>query len=182
MSADGHVGVYAPLEPGSLVRPARRDWFPLDRPGLRLTHLGRGAVWLALEALGIGRGSRLAMPAYHCGSEVEAAYLAGVDVDFYRVDGQLRVDVDDLARAAEGADAVYLISQFGFPMADPPAGARLVIEDAAHGLFSFDPDGRPLGARGDAAVFSPRKSLGLPDGGAVVVGEGAVRPVEGRPG
>src|SRR5207302_360062 len=102
---------------------------------------------LALEALGLGRGSRVAMPAYHCGSEVEAAHLAGVEIDFYRVDGQLRVDADDLARAAADADAVYLISHFGFPMADIPADARLVIEDAAHGLFSADPAGRPLGSR-----------------------------------
>jgi dTDP-4-amino-4,6-dideoxygalactose transaminase len=179
---DGHIGVYAPLAPGTLVRRPRRDWFPLDRPGLRLTHLGRGAVWLALEALGLGRGSRVAMPAYHCGSEVEAAHLAGVDVDFYRVDGQLRVDAEDLARAAEGADAVYLVSHFGFPMADAPPGARLVIEDAAHGLCSADPAGRPLGSRGHAAVFSPRKSLGIPDGGAVVVRDGSPRAVDRRPG
>src|SRR5205807_8092842 len=110
--------------------PVRRGWFPLDLPDLRLTPLGRGAVWLALEALGLGRGSCVAMPAYHCGSEVEAAHLAGVEIDFYRVDEQLRVDADDLARAAADADAVYLISHFGFPMADIPADARLVIEDA----------------------------------------------------
>ena len=182
MSADGHIGVYPPLAPPSLWRRARHDWFPLDRPGLRLTHLGRGAVWLALEALGLGRGSRLAMPAYHCGSEVEAAHLAGVEIDFYRVDGQLRVDADDLARAAVGADAVYLISHFGFPMAEIPGDARLVIEDAAHGLFSADPAGRPLGSRGDAAVFAPRKSLGVPDGGAALVGRSrALRDVDRRP-
>jgi dTDP-4-amino-4,6-dideoxygalactose transaminase len=181
VSADGHLGVYPPLAPASLVRPARRDWFPLDAPGLRLTHLGRGAVWLALEALGLRAGSRIAMPAYHCGSEVEAAHLAGLRIDFYRVDGELRVDPDDLARAADGADAVYLISHFGFPMAPAPEGARVVIEDAAHGLFSADPAGRPLGSLGDAAVFAPRKSLGVPDGGALVVGDREARRVERRP-
>jgi dTDP-4-amino-4,6-dideoxygalactose transaminase len=138
-------------------------------------------VWLALEALGLGRGSRVAMPAYHCGSEVEAAHLAGIELDFYRVDAQLRVDADDLARAAAGADAVYLISHFGFPMADAPAGSKLVIEDAAHGLFSADPAGRPLGARGDGAVFAPRKSLGVPDGGAVLVRDRELRRVDRRP-
>jgi hypothetical protein len=82
------------------------------------------------------------------------------------------VDADDLARAAAGADAVYLISHFGFPLADPPPGEAPVIEDAAHGLFSADPAGRPLGSRGDAAIFSPRKSVGVPDGGAVVLAGG----------
>lgn len=181
MSADGHIGVYPPLAPESLVRPGRRDWFPLDRPSLRLTHLGRGAVWLALEALGLGRGSRIAMPAYHCGSEVEAAHLAGLRIDFYRVDGELRVDRDDLARVAAGADAVYLISHFGFPLAEAPEEARVVLEDAAHGLFGADPAGRPLGSLGDAAVFAPRKSLGVPDGGAVVLGRGETRRVDRRP-
>ncbi len=100
MSADVLVGVYPTMSLPPLTgrRPPRA--FPFDRPSLRLTHLGRGAVWLALRALGLGPGSRLAMPSYHCGSEVEAARLAGVDVVFYRVDGALRVDEGDLARVA----------------------------------------------------------------------------------
>ncbi len=144
-----------------------RAAFPFDDPGLVPTHLGRGAVWLALQALGLGEGKRIAMPAYHCGSEVEAAHLAGLEIEFYRVDGDLQVDEDDMRRVAEGCDATYLISHFGFPMPEPPPG--VVIEDAAHGLFSAAPDGAPLGSRGDAAVFCPRKSLGVPDGGAVLV-------------
>lgn len=180
MSARPLLGVYPPLEPRAMMGRVRRDVFPWSEPGLALTHLGRGAVWLALEALGLGRGARLAMPAYHCGSEVEAARLAGVEPVFYRVDAELRVDEDDLARAAAGADAVYAISHFGFPMAAAPEG-RPAIEDAAHGLFSLDAAGRPLGSRGAAAVFCPRKSLGVPDGGAVLVREGGARAVERRP-
>ncbi len=136
-------------------------------------------MWLALRALGLGPGSRLALPAYHCGAEVEAARLAGVTATFYRVDGQLQVDEADLARAAAGADAVYLISHFGFPTVLAPAGVP-VIEDAAHALFSSD-GARPIGSRGDAAVFCPRKSLGVPDGGALLVGTGPVAPDGRRP-
>jgi dTDP-4-amino-4,6-dideoxygalactose transaminase len=182
VSADVLIGVYPPAELSAL-RPRRRPpAYPFAEPGLTLTHLGRGAVWLALRALGLGRGSRIAMPAYHCGSEVEAAHLAGIDIDFYRVDAQLRVDEEDLARAAAACDATYLISCFGFPMPQPPAGAR-VIEDAAHGLFSRDAAGRALGARGDAAVFCPRKSLGTPDGGALLLCDEGRRmdAVAGRP-
>lgn len=167
MSSDILVGVYPTMSFAGLVgRPAARA-FPFDRPALRLTHLGRGAVWLALRALGLGPGSRLAMPAYHCGSEVEAARLAGVTVAFYRVDGALGVDEDDLTRAAVGADAVYVISHFGFPTVAAPPGVP-VIEDAAHALFSSEGDA-PVGSRGDAAVFCPRKSLGVPDGGALLL-------------
>jgi len=180
VAAPGHIGVYPPLQPARALAGANRADFPFDEPGLALTHLARGAVWLALRALGLGHGKRLAMPAYHCGSEVEAARLAGLEIDFYRVDARLQVDEEDLARAAAGADATYLISHFGFPMAAPPAGGP-VVEDVAHGLFSAAPDG-PLGSRGDAAVFCPRKSLGVPDGGAVLVREGRAPAPHGRPG
>ncbi len=181
MSADGLIAVYPPLETASLLRRARRDVFPWSEPGLRLTHLGRGAAWLALEALGLGSGSRVAMPTYHCGSEVEAAHLRGCEVVFYRVDGALRVDEDDMRTVAESCDALYLISDFGFPMPEPVPGVA-TIEDAAHALFSLDPAGRPLGSRGEAAVFCPRKSLGVPDGGAILVREGQARLVDRRPG
>ncbi len=165
MSADLLIGVYPTLSIETR-RPPAPPTFPFDRPSLRLTHLGRGAVWLALRALGLGAGKRLAMPAYHCGSEVEAARLAGVAVEFYRVDENLHVDDDDLVRVAARSDAVYVISHFGFPPVVPPAG-RPVIEDAAHALFSLAGDD-PIGGRGDAAIFCPRKSLGVPDGGALL--------------
>ena len=180
MTAPLHVGVYPTLSPRELLGPVRAPEFPFDRAGLAVTHLGRGAVWLALRALGLGPGSRLAMPAYHCGSEVEAARLAGVEFDFYRVDAGLAADLDDLARAGERADAVYLISNFGFPP-PPPPNAKPVIEDAAHGLFSADQQGRPLGSGRGAAVFCPRKSLGVPDGGALLLAGRAAASADGRP-
>ena len=166
MSGDLLVGVYPTMSVRGMIGRRAPHPFPFDSPALRLTHLGRGAVWLALRALGLGPGSRLAMPSYHCGSEVEAARLAGVAVTFYRVDGRLRVDEDDLARAAGESDAVYLISHFGFPTVAASVGVP-VIEDAAHALFSSADDG-PVGSRGDAAIFCPRKSLGVPDGGALL--------------
>jgi len=180
MSAGLHLGVYPPLTPAAALRPARSPAFPFDQPNATLTHLGRGAAFLALRALGLGAGCRIAMPAYHCGSEVEAARLTGAEIDFYRVDAQLQVDEDDLHRAAGSADAVYLISHFGFPMPALPSAVP-VIEDAAHGLFSAGPDG-PLGSRAAAAVFCPRKSLGVPDGGALLVRDRRAAALPRRPG
>jgi hypothetical protein len=158
--------VYPPLETGVFRPRRRRPSFPFDQGDLVLTHLGRGAVWRAFDALGLGAGARVAMPAYHCGSEVEAARLAGLDIAFYRVSPDLVVDEADLARVAASCDVTYLTSCFGFPTPPSPTGT-LVIEDIAHGLFSADGD-RPLGAGADAAVFCPRKSLGTPDGGALL--------------
>lgn len=171
------MSVYPPLEPAALM-PRRSQQFPFDTGGLTLTHLGRGAIWLALKALRLGPGRRLAMPAYHCGSEVEAARLAGVEVLFYRVLPTLQADEDDLMRVAGRCDATYLISYYGFPMPPVPPGT-LVIEDAAHALFSYD-GGAAIGSRGHAAIFCPRKSLGVPDGGAVLIRGGHI-DAEGRP-
>lgn len=174
------VSVYPPLERGVLFghRADRRE-FPLSDSRCHLTHLGRGAVWLALKALGIPR--RVAMPAFHCGSEVEAARVLGIEIEFYRVTSDLEVDVFNMKEVAKGCDAVYLISNFGFPTPFDEARStgKLVIEDAAHGLFSSSPAGRPLGSGADAAVFCPRKSLGVPDGGALVV-DGSVDQPELR--
>ncbi|MDQ3978360.1 MAG: DegT/DnrJ/EryC1/StrS family aminotransferase [Actinomycetota bacterium] len=178
MNPDVLISVYPTLGPTALLERRAVAPFPFNDPGLALTHLGRGAVWLALRALGLGPGSRLAMPAYHCGSEVEAARLAGITVNFYRVDRWLRVDEDDLARAAAESDASYVISHFGFPMARGLSGTPL-IKDAAHGLFSADDDG-PLGSGADAAIFCPRKSLGVPDGGAALMRSSGFSP-QGRP-
>jgi hypothetical protein len=182
MSSRMLATVYPPLAPGGLLHlPRRGGVFPFDRPELTYTHLGRGAVWLALRALELGAGKRIAMPAYHCGSEVEAARLAGLQIDFYRVDRELRVDRGDLERVAARCDAAYLISNFGFPPPEPVAGLP-AIEDVAHGLFSSD-GAAPLGSLGEAAVFCPRKSLGVADGGAVLVRSGrSVRATPGRPG
>lgn len=164
--------VYPPLETRALRPGAGRGAaeYPFAGKGTVLTHLGRGAVWLALRAVGAKPGLRVAMPAYHCGSEVEAARLAGVEVEFYRVDSDLRADEEDLARAAAAADVVYVTSFFGFPLPPVPAGA-VVVADVAHGLFSRDAEA-PLGQGADATVFCPRKTLGVPDGGAVVVRDG----------
>lgn len=174
------IGVYPTLGTSAvLARRGGSPPYPFSEPGLRLTHLGRGAVWLALQALGLGPGRRLAMPSFHCGAEVDAARLAGVEVVFYRVAPSLEVDEDHLAKVAAGVDAVYLISHFGFPLPSRPPNV-LVVEDVAHGMFSDGGDGRLLGSGADAAVFCPRKSLGVPDGGAVLVTEKTPEP-QGRP-
>ena len=167
--------VYPPLETDALRPAPRTPSYPFDQNNLLLTHLGRGAVWRALAALGLTAGKRLAMPAYHCGSEVEAARLAGLDIAFYRVNADLSVDEEDLARVAATCDAAYLISCFGFPTVAPPSGS-VVVEDVAHGLFSADGE-RWLGAGADAAIYCPRKSLGTPDGGALLT----IAPAPARP-
>src|SRR5207302_1991219 len=69
---------------------------------------------------------------------------------------------------------LYLTHFVGF--AQPVAEARhlcdqlgvKLIEDCALALFSRAPDGLPLGARGDAAIFCLYKTLPLPHGGLLL--------------
>ncbi len=168
-----------------------------------LVHLGRGALYLGCRILASRCGCpgphSVAVPSYHCGSEIETLYRAGFVLRFYRVRSDLTVDADSFADASRGACFRYIVSFFGFPPRVegiwPPAEGEeaesaIFVEDAAHALYSCYPDGTPVGSRSAVSIFSVRKSLGVPDGGALLVrgeggdgGDGAQRlPVAPLPG
>jgi perosamine synthetase len=157
--------------------PPRAPVFPFDadtRRAAQLFYLARAGVHHAIRHFLDGkRGGVVLMPAWHHGVEVEAVRAAGARVVFYQVRGDLQADVEDLrARIADlDVRAVYLTHFLGF--AQPvKAIARLcaergvpLLEDCALALLSRDPDGRPLGSFGDAAVFCLYKTLPVPHGG-----------------
>jgi perosamine synthetase len=152
-------------------------WPQLPRGRTLYTHQGRGAIALGCRPLAIGTADEVLMPAYNCGTEVDAVLSTGADVVLYRVDGDARIDIEDLRRRmTRRTRAIYVTHYFGWPQptADVRAIARereaLLVEDCALALFSADADG-PLGGAADAAVYSFPKSLAVPDGGALVLGE-----------
>ena len=165
------------LDPASLCAARRGGpgWAGLPPDALFLES-GRVALWGALRALGLGAGDRLVVPAYICDSILPAPAALGVEVRYVAIRPDLRLDPAELERElAAGARAVLLVHYFGFAAPDLAAVAALcarhgaaLIEDCAHALFSA-PDGQPLGRRGAAAIFSPWKSLPLPDGGLLVL-------------
>jgi dTDP-4-amino-4,6-dideoxygalactose transaminase len=152
-----------------------------------LTHLGRNAVWQAGRLLGLVPADEVLVPAYNCGSEIDPLIQMGVAVKAYRVQRGTQIDLQDIRRRITArTKAVYVTHYFGF--AQQLKGLKelcaehniFLIEDCALGLFSRQ--GRePLGSWGDAAIFSFRKLLPVPDGGAVVINNpklsGAVRLV-----
>ncbi len=167
----------AALVPG--LGPAHPPPFPLDRlggGGARLYYFARNGIYHGLRALGVGRGDAVAMPAYHHGVEVEAVRATGAAVVFYRVDRHMRADLDDAERAARDprVRALYLTHYAGFaqPAADARALARArglhLVEDCALSLLARAPDGAPLGADADLAVFCLYKALPVPHGGVAV--------------
>jgi len=149
--------------------------WPLPPGRVVATHAARVAIALVCRAGGRGAGDEALVPAYNCGTEVDALLSSGLDVRLYRVDRAGHADWDDCRRRVTARTRlVYVTHYFGWPqpLGDLPSwcatrGLRL-LEDCALALFSSAADG-PVGSGGDAAVFSLPKTLPVPDGGLLVL-------------
>jgi dTDP-4-amino-4,6-dideoxygalactose transaminase len=117
----------------------------------------RSGIHVLAEAL---NPPRVWMPSYLCGT-----MLQGIDrnrVEFYPIDRDLQVT--EPARAGEG-DLVVIVDYFGFPPArrlfeDARSRGAWILEDACQALLT-----EGVGKYADFVLFSPRKYLGVPDGG-----------------
>ncbi len=175
---------YQPVLPlavalGALPRTEARP-FPLGHPRLLLTFSGTVAIHQAFLALALPAGATVLCPAYNCGHEIEPIVRLGLDVECYRVGGDLQADLADIEwKLRRGARAVLVTHYFGF--AQPLAGLRALcdrhgaylVEDCAHALLSDDEWGT-LGRMGDVSVYSFRKTLPVPNGGAVLFNDEAL--------
>lgn len=147
-----------------------------------LVHRGRVAVWWAAKLIGLKPGDEVLVPAYHCGSEIDPLVRYGLTVRAYDVGERLAVHVEDVAaRVSDRTRAAYVIHYFGVPQDVTSLAAWCrqrkikLIEDCAVALLAEGCDG-PVGRAGDAAIFSLRKTLPVPDGGALVLRD---QPVAG---
>jgi hypothetical protein len=108
---------------------------------------------------------RVLLPSYLCPSILTALGKSGLAFDFYRVNRDLSIDLDDLARKAEVHQVLYFINYFGFSPADEALQffhsmrqkGKLVIEDNAQGGFQQYPTGD--------FVFNSMRKLASYDGG-----------------
>lgn len=117
---------------------------------------GTAALYLALRAMGVGRGDLVAVPTYACSALLNAVNLAGaapcpVDVDA----ASFNLDPRALSDQAAEARCVIAVHTYG---ADAEIAAirgegRLVIEDCCHTPGGSGQAGIQ-GQIGDAAVFS----------------------------
>ncbi len=179
------------LDPALLwpsLAPPRAQPFPFSAPGVQRFYLARAGVHHAIAELLARRPGVVLMPAYHHGVEVEAVRAAGAEVVFYRVDSEMRADLDDVRQKlrTRAARVLYVTHFVGFaqPM-DALTGLAAahgakVLEDCALALLSRDPAGRPLGALSDASVFCLYKTLPVPHGG-LLVAPGLPRAAAPRP-
>ncbi|MFZ0041397.1 MAG: DegT/DnrJ/EryC1/StrS family aminotransferase [Solirubrobacteraceae bacterium] len=175
----GRLAVWPPLSPAVYSRrPAQDLPFPLDQPGCVLFSRGRHAISHGIRALGLPPGAVVLVPAYHCGTEIEALVGAGVECRFYGGSASLEPDENELAQLLdERVAALYVTHYLGFPQ-DVLRWRRwcdahdvLLIEDVAQGWFGTI-DGRPIGSLGDLSIFTFYKTLGLPDGAALLCRDG----------
>src|SRR5438128_3498285 len=143
---------------------------------------GSTALWHGLKLLRLEPHQTILFPSYHCGRELDVLYRSGCRVVLYPVGRGLCVDPDELRRRA-GRDtrALYLIHYWGFPQTLDSLHQLCaekgwaLIEDCAHALFARYQN-RPVGSLGDIAIFSLRKTLPLPGGGALVVNNRSLAP------
>jgi CelD/BcsL family acetyltransferase involved in cellulose biosynthesis len=169
------VRIWPPLPPSVYVRRPRESLpFPLEEESCEIFVNARHGLLHGARALGLERGDEVLMPAYHHGTEVEALIAAGVVCRFYDATESLEPDeavLDGLL--TERTRALYVIHYYGFPQdcarwrAWCDDRGLLLLEDAAQAWLATS-GGVPVGTAGDLAIFCLYKSVGIPDGGAVV--------------
>ena len=165
------VGPTAWLKPGIASTKLADSWPQLKDRLVIGTYRGRSAIALACRLLGIGAGHEVLVPAYNCGTELDALLHSGIRIVGYPVSRNCEIDLPDLiSRRTRDTRAVYLIHYFGWqhPMEKIRqwcnAEGLLLIEDCALALFSSGQSGG-IGRTGDAAIFSLPKTLGFRHGG-----------------
>ena len=174
-SKEYFIPVLPALSPASLARRQGALAFPFSHPRYCDYYFGRNAVWHGMKQIGLPENRRILIPSYHHGVEVEAILQAGYQVDFYRVDLRLQIDLEDLEKKiTPETGMIYLIYYLGFPHPIEEIvrlckrQGLLLAEDCALSLFS-EIDGKPMGSFGDIGIFSFHKTLPLPNGGGLVV-------------
>ena len=130
------------------------------------------ALWLLIKLLS---PSQVWLPSYLCGSILGVVTKAGVKVKFYEISSALVVASLDWLEAVRPNDLIIGIDYFGFAMdiswvAEAKSKGAWILEDASQSLLSDH-----VGQQADFVIFSPRKFLGVPDGGILI----CQQPIEG---
>jgi len=117
---------------------------------------GTAALFLALKALGAVPGTTVAVPTYACSALLNAVFMAGAVARLVDVlPDTFCLDPDAVKSQAPDAGFVIAVHTFGAvaEVAALRGHGRIVIEDCCQSLGGMSGE-EPLGAVGDAAVFS----------------------------
>ncbi|MBF0465888.1 MAG: aminotransferase class I/II-fold pyridoxal phosphate-dependent enzyme [Nitrospirae bacterium] len=146
----------------------------LPHNNCRFFALGRNAMYAALIAFGLNKGSEVLTPAFNCDSAIEPFIFYGLEPVFYRCNAHtFEADIHDMRRRLTShTGLIHVINHFGFPqpweeiLKLRQESGIPVMEDNAYSLFSHY-HGKPFGSFGDVSVFSLRKNLPIVNGGAL---------------
>ena len=147
----------------SRARLARQIREYLGADGVFTLSSGKGALTALLHAMATLRpGRSVAIPAYTCFSVPAAIVRAGLEPVLVDVDpATLDFDAASLSRVMSRTDLLCIVPTHLFGVAANVERIRAfgrsdvwIVEDAAQGFGIRDADGRLLGTRGDAAIFS----------------------------
>jgi selenocysteine lyase/cysteine desulfurase len=167
------------LDGVSLATPA--PW----APAAHFRHFARGRYALreAYRIAGMGPGTVLLAPAYHCRTMLDPALALGGDVLLYPLRPDLSPDLAALDALADQSPApvraLLATHFFGIPqdfatLASWCSGRNItLIEDASHALFNEQHRPAGIGIHGEFVVSSPYKFLPSPDGGLLYARDAA---------
>jgi hypothetical protein len=139
----------------------------------RLLATARSALKLLMRAL---RPATVWIPSYICGVVIDAAREPGVAVRFYPVDQSLEIPDSDWLAEIQAGDLVIFADYFGFDTwsshgAEARARGARVVEDACQAMLNKD-----FSLHSNYVIFSPRKFIGVPDGGILFAHKDAELP------
>lgn len=180
------IAIYPEPRPADFFKPAgpMRPW--LDACA-GLFQWGRSTIYWAYRGLGLTPGTRIWLPAYHCGVEIDAAIEAALSINFYRIGSDLTIDLDDVQRKLRARPGpVLAIHYYGFVQPGIERLAEIcrshgtiLIEDCAHALHSRLGN-RLAGEFAPVSVYSLYKSLPTLEGGALKINAQLYRDWTGR--
>ena len=159
------------FESNALLRAKELPRFLGERQ--RLLATARSAVKLLVRAL---RPGTVWLPSYICGVMIDAAHEPRVRVRFYAVDKSLQISSNDWLAQIETGDLVIFVDYFGFDTwslhgGEARARGAYIVEDACQAMLNKD-----FSPHSDYIIFSPRKFIGVPDGGILLAGKNADLP------
>jgi perosamine synthetase len=146
---------------------------------------GTAGLHLALRAVGVGPGDEVVTSPFSFVASANAAVYEGARPVFADIDPMtLNLDPEAAeAAVSERTRAILPVHIFGYP-AEMDAFEELarrhglqIVEDACEALGARHPDGRPVGGRGNPAVFGfyANKQITTGEGGMVVLGDPALK-------
>lgn len=140
------------------------DLLFLNKSNLFLAN-ARSGIFILVDLL---KSTRVWMPSYLCPTMVKAVDQKKSELKFYEVDYDLQIPSLNWIKQIQTGDLIILIDYFGFPLSSKIVDmvkkqGGYVLEDASQALLS-----KHVGRHSDFVLFSPRKFIGVPDGGILV--------------